>query len=187
MSELRVTTAVTVPQAEPSYKIIFRILWNLKDYFAAVIALIELAKSISHNADSELYYAVAAYFISYSVGKLIFSVIMGTIVILLMMFVPFRIFQLFSGYLLSSKISQTIDLAIENTPLWICLWLFYIAIALGAILGVCSVIFGSFEPSESLSPLFAIVGMLILLSAFYRICRFLQKKMKILTAGVGDS
>ena len=70
------TTAPLTPQATPPRKTsVVRILWNFKDYVVGAVGVYELIKKIIENGDSELRFAVIFYVISYSVGKIVWSII----------------------------------------------------------------------------------------------------------------
>ena len=57
---------------------------------------------------------------------------------------------------------------------------------LGILGGIISIIFILFDPETFISeygggaPIFVIIGTVILLSTFYKFCRFIEKKVKIL-------
>jgi hypothetical protein len=144
----------------------------------------ECIKYVIGNRYAKLNYEVIviAYIISYSVGKIAWSIVLSTMTMLTIIFGTMRIFQVLAYFCVPRPTFMRISRAIENTPIGV-VW---IAILPGAILGVVSVL-GSWEPGESLSILFAITGAPILLSAVYRMCQAIHKKVKILTADGTDS
>jgi hypothetical protein len=188
LPELKAPNAVTVPQAEPPRKSFVRILWNRKDYVCATVGIYECVKyvieqSICGTALCVIHeIAVIAYIISYSVGKIAWSIVFGAMAMLTVIFGTMRIVQLLAYLCVPRSIFTKISRAIENIPLGV-VW---IAILPGAILGVVSVL-KSWEPGESLSILFPITGAPMSLSAVYRTCQAIHKKVKILTADGTDS
>jgi hypothetical protein len=176
------TTAPLTPQATPPRKTsVVRILWNFKDYVVGAVGVYELIKKIIENGDSELRFAVIFYVIAYSVGKVVWSIIQGTMLILIVIFGGMRIVQLFVHLFMSRSKYAKISTVIENTGIWP-LW---VAMATGALFGIISLL--ELEPTEDSSLVYAWTGALILLTTFYSICQLIHKKVKMLTADGNDA
>jgi hypothetical protein len=176
------TTAPLTPQATPPRKTsVVRILWNFKDYVVGAVGVYELIKKIIENGDSELRFAVIFYVTSYSVGKIVWSIIQGTMLIFIVIFGGMRIVRLFVYLFMSSSKYAKISAVIENTGIWP-LW---VAMATGALFGIISLL--ELEPTEDSSLVYAWMGALILLTTFYSVCQLIHKKVKMLTADGNDT
>jgi hypothetical protein len=180
MSQGNTPNVVVAPQAEPPRKdSILRILWNLKDYVTAAVGIYEFIKYVIEHGNSVFNNAIIVLVVASGIGRMAWSFVTSFLMIMMVI----RIFQLVAWVLVKCNMLvksryDKISNAIEHPPTW--LWLVIVVPA--GLFGVIMVIGGYGDDQAPLMLAFAIPGAILVLVLFYRICHFIQKNVKVLTA-----